>query len=77
LAAVSIFSLTISSASRRAFLPPSINFMQRKTMTRLDSSANIIKERKVFVRRSVMIKWLTQGSQNFVATLSSSNYAWS
>jgi len=42
--AASIFSLTMSSASRRAFLPPCISFMQRKAMTRFDSSASIIKE---------------------------------
>lgn len=39
-----IFSLTISSASRRAFLPPSISFIIRSATTPFASTANIIKE---------------------------------
>lgn len=50
--AASIFSLSMSSASRRAVLPPCISFMQRKAMTRFDSSASIIKERNIRVCRS-------------------------
>jgi len=40
----SIFSLTISSASRRARLPPTISFNSRKPTTWLASNANIIQE---------------------------------
>jgi hypothetical protein len=38
-----IFSLTISLASRRAYLPPRISFIVRKAITRFASTANIIK----------------------------------
>jgi hypothetical protein len=40
--AACIFSLTISSASRRALLPPSINLSIRSAITPFASSANII-----------------------------------
>jgi hypothetical protein len=42
--AACIFSLIISLASRRAFLPPRISFIIRKAITPFASSANIIKE---------------------------------
>jgi hypothetical protein len=47
LKAASIFSLTISSASRWALLPPSISFIIRSTTTRFASTANIIKESNI------------------------------
>ena len=42
--AASIFSRTISSASRWALLPPRMSFIVRRPMTRLDSTASIINE---------------------------------
>jgi hypothetical protein len=42
--AACIFSLTISSASRRALLPPSISFVIRSAITPFASTANFIKE---------------------------------
>jgi hypothetical protein len=42
--AASIFSLTISVASRRALLPPRISFIIRNATTPFASTANIIKE---------------------------------
>jgi hypothetical protein len=42
--AASIFSLTISLASRRARLPPRISFIIRSATTPFASTANIIKE---------------------------------
>ena len=42
--AASIFSLTISLASRRALLPPRISFIIRSATTPFASTANIIKE---------------------------------
>jgi hypothetical protein len=42
--AARIFSLTISLASRRALLPPSISFIIRSATTPFASNANIIKE---------------------------------
>jgi hypothetical protein len=42
--AASIFSLTISLASRRALLPPAISFIIRSATTPFASTANIIKE---------------------------------
>jgi hypothetical protein len=47
----SIFSRTISSDSRRALLPPRINFIIRSATTPFASAASIIKE--VNIRRSV------------------------
>jgi hypothetical protein len=44
LTASSIFSLTISRASRRALFPPRISFTIRSPTTRFASIANIIKE---------------------------------
>jgi hypothetical protein len=49
--ALSIFSRTISSASRRAHLPPRISFIIRSAITPFASAANIIKE--VNIRPSV------------------------
>jgi hypothetical protein len=49
--AACIFSLTISSTSRRALLPPSISFIIRCATTPFASTANIIKE--VNIRRPV------------------------
>jgi hypothetical protein len=42
--AASIFSLTISLASRRALLPPRISFIIRSATTPFASTASIIKE---------------------------------
>jgi hypothetical protein len=42
--AACIFSVTISSASRRALLPPRISFIVRSAITPFDSTANFIKE---------------------------------
>jgi hypothetical protein len=46
-----IFSLIISSASRWAFLPPSISLIIRSATTPFASTANIIKE--LNIRRSL------------------------
>jgi len=51
LAAASIFSRTISSASRRAFLPPFISLIILRAITPFASAASIIKE--LNIRRSV------------------------
>jgi len=48
--AACIFSLTISSASRRALLPPRISFIIRSATTPFASTANIIKE--LIIRRA-------------------------
>jgi hypothetical protein len=42
--AASIFSLTMSLASRRALLPPRISFIIRSAATPFASTANIVKE---------------------------------
>lgn len=44
-----IFSLTISSASRRARLPPRISFIIRSATTPFASTANIIKELTIHI----------------------------
>ena len=47
LSAASIFSVTINFASRRAVLPPSINFISLSPTTRFASTPNIIHDRNI------------------------------
>jgi hypothetical protein len=54
LKAASIFSATINLASRRALLPPRVNFISRKAITWLASMLNIIHGWNIVLPRTVL-----------------------
>ena len=59
--AARIFSLTMSSASRRALLPPRISFIIRSAMTVFASAANNIKG--LTIRRPCIAAYQAQGAE--------------